>query len=170
MQGKNWRDVNYKGKTYDLKHLHPFSFEITIDNVAVKISVAFSNHCFTDKKGEGNPLMGNRYFCEARYQCSLDLPRILKEHLINGHIVPHFDRNSNEVYYYAHVFDYAIFFDLRPDTNNPGGLIMFVTSAYELDQWGKGTVPKGTAVKFGYIGHLRLNGETYLIDKKQKKR
>ncbi|MFQ1586718.1 hypothetical protein ACJWP2_26065 [Klebsiella pneumoniae] len=170
MQGKSWRDVTYKGKKYDLKHLHPFTFKAKINDAEVKISVAFSNHCFTDQKGEGKPLMSGRYFCEDRYQCSLELPRILQQHLINGHIVPHWDRNSNEVYYYAHIFDYAIFFDLRPNANNPGELIMFVTSAYELDEWGKGTVPKGTAVKFDYISHLRLNGDTYLVSKKQKKR
>lgn len=134
----------------------------------MNISVAFSNHCFTDKKGTGQTLMSGRYFCEERYQCSLDLPRILQQHLINGYIVPHFDRNSNEVYYYAHVFDYAIFFDLRPNANVPGGLVLFVTSAYELDQWGKGTVPKGNAVKFDYISHLRMNGQTYLPLKKKK--
>lgn len=166
MQGKAWRDVTYKGKKYDLTHLHPFSFEATLTGSTVKISVAFSNHCFTDKKGEGKPLMSGRYFCCERYQCSLDLPRILRENLVKGYIVPHFDRNSNEVYYYAHVFDYAVFFDLRPDSNDPGSLIMFVTSAYELDQWGKGTVPKGKAVKFDYISHLRLTGKTYLVSKK----
>ncbi|MEQ9919246.1 hypothetical protein ABRQ09_00035 [Pectobacterium brasiliense] len=170
MKGKRWGDVNYNGKTYNLTHLHPFDFLATIREGTVKISVAFSNHCFTDKKGEGKTLMSGRYFSEARYQCSLSLPSILKEHLINGHIVPHFDRNSNEVYYYAHVFDYAVFFDLRPDANNSGGLAMFVTSAYELDEWGKGTVPKGTPVKFDYISHLRLNGETYLASKMQKRR
>lgn len=167
MRGTSWRDVNYNGKTYDLKHLHPFSFKATISGADVTISVAFSNHCFTDKKGSGKPLMSNRYFCESRYQSSLDLPRILQQSLINGHVVPHFDKGSNEVYYYAAVYDYAVFFDLRPDANNPGGLTMFVTSAYELDQWGKGTVPKGNAVKFSYIGHLRLSGQTYLPTKKK---
>ncbi|CAM3960920.1 hypothetical protein [Serratia silvae] len=170
MIGKSWGDVSYNGKTYDLKHLHPFSFQAKINGADVAVSVAFSNHCFTDKKGEGSPLMGNRYFCEARYQCSLELPSMIQKRLIDGHIVPHFDKNSNEVYYYAELYDYAVFFDLRPDVNNPGGLTLFVTSAYELDQWGKGTVPRGNAVKFTYIGHLRLSGNTYLPTKKQRRR
>lgn len=169
MKGKNWRDVNYNGKTYDMSHLHPFSFQATLKGSLVKISVAFSHHCFTDNKGKGISLIDGRYFCESRYQCSLNLPCILQKHLIQGHIVPHFDRKSNEVYYFAHVCDYAIFFDLRPDANTPGGLKMFVTSAYEIDLWGKSTLPRGTLVKFDYISHLRLNGETYLIGKKQKR-
>ncbi|MHA0985396.1 hypothetical protein ACR9GO_22675 (plasmid) [Kosakonia cowanii] len=170
MQGKSWRDVNLNGKTYDLKHLHPFSFKADIKGATVNISVAFSNHCFTDKKGEGKMLMSGRYFCESRYQRSLDLRKILVDHVVNGHIVPHFDRNSNEVYYYAAVYDYVVFFDLRPDANNLGGLTMFVTSAYELDQWGKETVPKGSRVRFDHIGQLRLNGQTFLLGKKQKGR
>lgn len=170
MQGKRWRNINYDGKAYDLSHLHPFDFQVEIDGKPVNIYVAFSNHCFTDEKGEGKTLMSGRYFCEARYRCSLNLPNILRDHLVNGYIVPHFDRNSNEVYYYAHIHDYSIFFDLRPDGNNPQRLILFVTSAYELDPWGKGTVPKGKAVKFDFISHLRINGKTFLVSKKQKKR
>lgn len=170
MRGSRWHDVSYNGKTYDLKHLHPFSFQTTLNGVAVNISVVFSNHCFTDKKGDGQPLFGDRYFCEARYQCSLNLPRLLQEHLVNGHVVPHFDKGSNEVYYYAAIHDYAVFFDLRPDRGSPGGLTLFVTSAYEVDQWGKDTMPRGKAVKFNYIGYLRLNGLTYLPLRKQKRR
>lgn len=45
---------------------------------------------------------------------------------------------------------------------------IFVTSAYELDQWGKETVPKGSPVRFDHIGQLRLNGQTFLLGKKQK--
>ncbi|WP_313668898.1 hypothetical protein [Atlantibacter sp.] len=166
MQGTSWRDVNDNGKNFDLKHLHPFSFQTTMNGSIVIISVAFSHHCFTDKKGNGQPLISGRYFCEARYQCSLNLPRLLQEHLVNGYIVPHFDKSSNELYYYAAIHDYAVFFDLRPDANNPCGLMLFVTSAYERDQWGKDTMPKGKPVKFSYIGHLRLNGQTYLPRRK----
>ncbi len=170
MRGTKWRNVNHNGKSYDLTHLHPFSFQTVIADKEVTISVAFSSHCFTDKKGDGKPLMQGRYFCEARYHCSLDLPRLLKEYLINGHVVPHFDKASNEVYYYAAIHDYAIFFDLRPDSNAPNSLVMFVTSAYEVDSWGKPTLPKGKPVKFNFISQLRLNGQSYLPQKKQKRR
>ena len=63
-----------------------------------------------------------------------------------------------------------VFFGLRPDENNPGGLTMFVASAYGLDQWGKETVPKGSRVRFDHIGQLRLNGQTFLLVEKQKGR
>lgn len=59
---------------------------------------------------------------------------------------------------------------LRPDRGSPGGLTLFVTSAYEVDQWGKDTMPRGKAVKFNYNGYLRLNGLTYLPLRKQKRR
>ncbi|BET44307.1 hypothetical protein ACH54D_20645 [Atlantibacter hermannii] len=170
MAGKKWGDVSYNGKTYDLTHLHPFNFNATISGAQVSINVVFGNHCFTDEKGDGVPLPGGRYFCEARYHASLELPRILQERLVNGHVVPHFSKTSNEVYYYSEVNDYAIFFDLRQDPQNPNGLVMFIMSAYEVDQWGKSGLPRGTAVKFNYIGHLRLNGQTYAQVKKQKRR
>lgn len=71
MNGKQWRDVTYNGKTYPPGHLRPFNFQTTISGAAVRISVAFSNHCFTDKKGEGETLMSGRYFCEDRYNSLL---------------------------------------------------------------------------------------------------
>lgn len=170
MKGKKWADVTYNNKTYNLAHLHPFSFTAKINGGDVDVSVAFSDHCFTDQKGEGQVLPSGRYFCEARYTASLNLPGMLSNNLINGHVVPHFSKTSNEVYYYSEVNDYAIFFDLKKDPHNPKALNLFVISAYELDQWGKGSTPRGTAVKFTYIGHLRLEGKTYAEVKKQKRR
>lgn len=169
MKGNKWQDVTFKGKTYPLGHLHPFNFQTTIEGTAVKISVAFSNHCFTDKKGEGKTLMSGRYFCEDRYNCSLQLPTILEQHLASGYVIPHFDRGNNEVYYYAAIHGYAVFFDLRPHVQNAGELTLFVTSAYEVDQWGKATLPKGKAVKFTFVGHKRLNKETLLPARTQKR-
>lgn len=62
--------------------------------------------------------MSGRYFCEDRYNCSLQLPTILEQHLASGYVIPHFYKGNNEVYYYAAIHGYAVFFDLRPHAQN----------------------------------------------------
>ncbi|MFD3226996.1 hypothetical protein [Rahnella aceris] len=171
MSGTRWRDVSFNGKNYDLKHLHPFGFQVEMSGSQVSISVSFGNHVFTDEKGTGIPLFPSpeRYFCPDRHAASINLPKMISERLMLSHVVPHINKSNNEVYYYCEVNDYAIFFDLRKDDNTADALTLFVISAYELDQWGKSSVPRGTAVRFSYIAHLRLAGTTYFMSKKANK-
>ena len=171
MKGK-LENISIDGKLYSLEHLAPFTFLAEISNIPdpVQITIKYSNHVFSDQKGNGVAVPPDRFFCVDRYVASLNLPRILSTNLLTSYVVPHINKGSNEIYHYMEVNDYAIFFDLRKDNSHPNGLKLYVVSAYEVDQWGRHSIPRGKAVKFSYVAYLRLNGQTVYMSKKAKRR
>lgn len=164
-----YKDVFLEGKLYCMEHLAPFKFLASVSGIEapVQLSVTFSNHVFTDQKENGPELFPGRYFCLDRYTASLTLPALLSDHLLLAHVVPYVNKTNNENYFYSTINDYVVFFDMRKDDSHENGLKLVVISAYEVDAWGKSSLPKGTPVKFSYITHLRLSGKTYLASKKK---
>lgn len=168
----SYQDVSFNGKNYCMKHLAPFKFLAAISGIdaPVQISVTFGTHVFTDQKENGPELFPGRYFCLERYTASINLPALLSDQLLLAHVVPHVNKTNNENYFYSTIDDYVVFFDLRKDDSHKNGLKLVVISAYEVDAWGKGSLPKGTPVKFSFVTYLRLNGKTYLASKKNDRK
>lgn len=167
-----YKDVSVNGKRYCMKHLAPFKFLAAISGIEapVQVSVTFGTHVFTDQKENGPELFPGRYFCVDRYTASIGLPALLSDHLLLSHVVPHVNKANNENYFYSTVNNYVVFFDLRKDDSHENGLRLIVISAYEVDTWGKSSLPRGTPVKFSFITHLRLAGKTYLASKKNDRK
>lgn len=150
-----------KGEWKDLSHLQEFSFNAEVDGQSVTLLVTFGDHCFTDEKENGPILFQNRYWSEARYQLSLQLPAIVREGFIKSYATVFISRKSGEQYHYVETYDYAIFFDInKPVTADT--LKIKVVSAYELDQWGKNTLPKGKVKRIRWILSQRLQGKSAL--------
>lgn len=159
-----WRGFTIQGKWKDLSHLQAFDFVVEIDGQPLTLLVTFGNHCFTDEKENGPMLFRNdgRYWSEERYQCSLQLPRLIKEGFIAAYAIAYLSRKRAEQYHYTEIYDYAIFFDINKPANMPNTLRIKVVSAYELDQWGKETLPKGDPKKIKWILSQRVKGLTAL--------
>lgn len=166
---KIWSDIQTRNRTYDMSHLRAFNVVMPVDGQQVNIEFCFGHHVFTDEKGTERKIF-NRFFCEKRYELSLTLPKIIQNNFLKSYTIPYIDKDNNELYYYLEIHDYAIFFDVRPVTDNAPALRVIIISAYEVDRWGKSGLPSGTAVKISYILSLRLQGKTYLKNKKQKRR
>jgi len=166
------KNLSVDGKNYCMKHLAPFTFMAELANIPgpVQLTISYSNHVFSDQKGNGPAVSADRFFCADRYAASLNLPRMLTTNLLASYIVPHINKSNNEMYHYMEVHDYAIFFDLRKDNSHPNGLKLYVVSAYEVNQWGRHSIPKNKPVKFAFVAHLRLNGQTYYTSRKAKRR
>lgn len=71
-----WNHLVINGVTKSMAHLQPFemTFEVAGNQLTVRFEFGF--HCFTDDKGDGEPLRHkheHRYFCPSRYHCSTQL-------------------------------------------------------------------------------------------------
>lgn len=160
----NWTSFNIYGKKYDLSHLQPFDHVVNVDGEQVTLHVTFGHHCFTDQKGNGPLIYKNegRYWSQERYECTLNLPRIIKENMIHAYAVPYLNLKNNEQYHYLELeeYEYAIFFDINRPENSTNRLKLKIVSAYERDQWG--TAPKGSPKRISWIFSQRLKGMTAL--------
>lgn len=74
--------LNYDGRTYHLRHLHPKNWDITLScGTGIPAFVVFSSHCYTDEMEPTDReslcipdyFGNNRYFCPKRYGLSTQL-------------------------------------------------------------------------------------------------
>ncbi|NOH36404.1 hypothetical protein [Vibrio chagasii] len=158
-----WKGFTIEGDFYDLTHLQSTSHDIEVDGNSVKLHVSYANHCFTDEKENGPILFRRegRYWCHERYQRSIELPELIRNKLIDNYAVPYMTKKG-ESYHYMEAFDYAIFFSISKPNGTTNELKLRVNSAYEVDDWGKGTLPKGKAKRVSWILSQRLQGKSVL--------
>lgn len=157
----NWTGFKIDGQYFDLTHLQPNTIEAEIDGNTVKLHISYSNHCFTDEKENGRMIFKRekRYWCHDRYQRSKELPDIIENKLLEHYAVPYYTKGRDgEGYHFMEVHDYAIFFSLSKQDNTQNELQLKVNSAYELDNWGKHSRPKGNAKRVSWIISQRLKG------------
>ncbi|MFA0012095.1 hypothetical protein AB4391_01915 [Vibrio lentus] len=160
----NWRGFDIYGTYYDLTHLRPFQMVVPVDGQNVTLHVTFGHHCFTDEKGNGPLIYRNegRYWSQERYDCTHTLPNLITARFAGSYAIPYTNRKNKEQYHYMETNDYAIFFDINRPENTTNELKLKIVSAYELDQWGRETVPKGKPKKVSWILSQRTKGLTAL--------
>ena len=163
-----WKGFTIDGDFYDLTHLQTSLLDVEVDGDSVKLHVSYANHCFTDKKENGPMLFKGerRYWCHERYERSKELPGLIKAKLLDHYAIPYMTK-SGESYHYMETFDYAIFFSLSKPTGTTNELNMRINSAYELDEWGKGSLPKGKPKRVSWILSQRLKGQSVLKRKRK---
>lgn len=156
-----WTGYTINGVFKDLSHLQTKTIEVEIDKTLISLHVSYGDHCFTDEKDNGTIIRG-RYWSEERYQRSLELPDYIKNTFIDSYAIPYLKRKKvGESYHYMEIYDYAIFFEInKPDIENT--LKIKVISAYEVDSWGKGTMPKGKRFRIRWILEQRLKKHSIL--------
>lgn len=155
-----WSGFDIYGTYYDLTHLRPFNMIVRVDGRDITLHVTFGHHCFTDEKGNG-PLIyrdEGRYWSQERYDCSLELPEIIQQRFASSYAIPYTNRKNKEQYHYMEENDYAIFFDINRPANTNDELKLKIVSAYELDNWGRGAVPRGKPKKVRWILSQRVKG------------
>ncbi|EIA1624682.1 hypothetical protein J8B38_20765 [Vibrio parahaemolyticus] len=162
-----WTGFTIDGNFYDLSHLQSSEHYVMVDGQEVKLHVSYSNHCFTDQKENGAMLFKKeqRYWCHERYARSKELPNLIQNNLIEHYAVPYLSKKG-ESYHYMEAYDYAIFFSLTKPHGTIGELKMKVNSAYELDEWGRDTLPKGKPKRVSWILSQRLQGKSILNRKR----
>lgn len=157
-----WWDLEINGRTLSMTHLHPFEQVYEVDGQALTVKFDFGFHCFTDDKGNGKRLTfrgDTRYFCAERYHCSTQIIDYIHKRFFAGIVVPYYVEN-NQRYFCMDLHDYAIFFSI----SKPGGTVnvlkIRIISAYEVNEWGRGTLPKGKPHNVRYILEMRNAGKT----------
>ena len=175
----SWPSFIYQGNSYDLSHLDEYQFQIT-DSAKVdrKITVTFSDHCFTrsPEPGDDPALLyagssrNPGYFCVDRYLHSLQIRAHIAQAVSRkvwqldhqGYAcVPTVDHQGRRVLY-------GIVFALDRVTGLPVDLHMRVRSAHLRDQ--NEIITFGT-VDFSHLVRLRVEGKEpkRIYDKKRKK-
>lgn len=156
----NWTSFNILGKVYCVKHLSAYDLAVTIDGSPVTLHITFGHHCFTDEKQYGPMIFktDERYFSPERYDLSIGLPALINKNFIDSYAIPYINRKSNEQYHYMEMHGYAIFFDINKPSGTTDKLKVKIVSAYEVDEWGRDSLPKGKPRKIRWILSRRLDG------------
>ncbi len=159
----SWTGFDIEGTYYDLTHLQTSSVQMTVDGKNIQVNISYGHHCFTDEKANGPMIFkkDERYWCHERYERSKALPEMIETKLLEHYAVPYISRNQ-ENYHYMEAYDYAIFFRISKPANKNDELNIRVHSAYEVSEWGKGTMPKGDPKRISWIMSERLQGRSVL--------
>jgi len=141
----NFPHKQFAGTLYTFGHLQPLEMKVPLNadgSLAVDMNVTFGCHCFTEGFDASVHRPDHRYtykgelraFNPLRYECSLQLPRLIQA-MLKGTIY-----NADESYTYAaHITlesidgpqTYSIFFNLEKDKRvKTPAIRMFVKSAY----------------------------------------
>lgn len=141
----NFPSKQFEGALYTFGHLQHIQMKVPLNaegNLVIDMHVTFGCHCFTEGFDGAVHRPDHRYtyqnelraFDPLRYECSLQLPRLMQA-MLKGTIY-----NADESYTYAaHITlessegsqSYSIFFNLKKDKQAPTPAVrMFVKSAY----------------------------------------
>lgn len=160
----SWTGFNINGVFKDLSHLQSFTTVALIDGVEIALTFSFLNHCFTDEKGDVQMPFRyeERYWSEARYDLSKGLPDLIKRNFLDKYAVPFLNKKRNEQYHYMELYGYAIFFDINKPNGTTNELKIKIVSAYEVEEWGRLTLPKKSPKKVSWILSQRNQGKSAL--------
>ena len=156
-----WGDViDTDGKVYSLAHLQPFTGIFRIEEVDITISFTFGFHCFTDEKGNGKWIDcrgERRSFAPDRWEASKELPTWIRERMLEA-TVRLFISNKQRRYFCLDIYDYALIFQTTKPQNTENTLKMLLITAYEVDQWGLSSLPKGPRHNLSWVLRQRALG------------
>ncbi|MGN7746959.1 hypothetical protein ACTJJN_13085 [Pseudomonas sp. 22515] len=159
-----WKNLQINGRELCMAHLQPTvrTYQLPVCDVSVEFTFGF--HCFTDNK-ENGPLLRHprtneeRYFCATRYDQSKQLLEFIDKRFIDAKVRTHFGGVNNSRYFCLDTHEYAIFFEIRKPANQDNFLRLNVVSAYEVDQWGRSSMPsKGSLLNVRYVLEKRNLG------------
>lgn len=158
-----WKNLIINGREFCMTHLLPTTQTFNLAPRTISVDFSFGFHCFTDNKDEG-PLLTNprskekRHFSLSRYECSKRLPEFITHRFIDAKVRAHFAGGNNRRYFCLDTFDYAIFFEVRKRANERDHLRVNIISAYEIDPWGRSSMPKGRLLNVRYVLEKRNEG------------
>ncbi|MFF7061610.1 hypothetical protein [Pseudomonas sp. NPDC008258] len=158
-----WKNLIINGREHCMAHLRPATHSFKTVSRVISVDFIFGFHCFTDNKGEG-PLLTHprsneqRNFSQRRYECSKQLPEFIAQRFIDAKVRAHFAGRNNRRYFCLDTFDYAIFFEIRKLTEAKDNLRVNIISAYEVDSWGRASMPKGQLLNVRYVLEKRNDG------------
>lgn len=146
--GIAWKAATIGGVAYDLGHLHPHLWEVTIPgkddkpDLVLKVNVTYGLHCFARDVLPGEQVSQDRWysdsrekrvFCDLRWELSKQLPGIVAT--LTERRCMHTGREefvTLEVVHQGRTFDYAVFFTVTKAKKAEGAhLNLFVNSAHE---------------------------------------
>lgn len=156
-----WGDVtDTDGRVYSLAHLQPFTEVFRIDEIDITITFTFGFHCFTDEKGNGKWIDcrgEHRSFAKDRLEASKELPNWIRTRMLDA-TARMFITDKQRRYFCLDIYDYALIFQISKPQNTENVLKMLMITAYEVDQWGLSSLPKGPRHNLSWILSQRAQG------------
>lgn len=83
---------------------------------------------------------------------------LLNEKFVGIPQIAYRTKKGAEQYHYMEIHDYAIFFDISIPAGEPDTIKIKVVSAYNVDAWGRSSLPKGKRFKLGWVLSRRIQG------------
>lgn len=169
-----WNAFEIDEVQYDLTHLNTSTFNFnrpateTSEEKTVKITLSFSDHCFTDHHGDSDDWIyadaqsqGTRFFCKTRYELSKHLPDLIRSLLeSNPYLLLTFLRHREQFFYLEEEFhgeSYRVFLEVSAPIASYTDIRIDVKSAYDEKPWAK-PVQGSVRYKLWRIIDARLDG------------
>lgn len=147
---------------YDLEHIWPHAIDFFHNDIAAVIRVTYGFHVYTDEKEDGDELIHRyerRYFSPQRYELSFQLPSYIETMINNGNVTVYRAYKGHEQLFHMTTLDYALFFTLRKPQNEDSVLKLHLISAYEVESWGRSTLPRGKNYRWSFVLYSKLTGK-----------
>jgi hypothetical protein len=157
-----WQSINNQGKMHDLEHIWPHTVCFSHNDVTAIIRVTYGFHVYTDEKENGDKLIykhDTRYFSPQRYELSFQLPRYIETMINNGNVTAYRSAKGHEQLFHMTIHDYALFFTLRKSPNEENVLKLHLISAYEVETWGRSSLPRGKTYRWSFVLYSKLTGK-----------
>lgn len=157
-----WTDITENdGRVFSLAHLQPFTQVFCIEGRNITIHFTFGFHCFTDEKGSGRRIENRgeqRYFSPSRWQASKELPVWIQDRMLYATVRLYHDQKRQRRYFCLDIYDYALFLQITKPQDTVDTLKVMVISAYEVDQWGRSSLPRGPRHNLSWVLSQRAQG------------
>ncbi len=145
-----------------MSHLHPFTQVFTIGALNITMNFTFGFHCFTDDKQAGKLIVNQgerRYFSVDRWHSSQQIVPWIQQRMLEATVLLYFDKKHKRRYFCLDIYDFALFLQISKPDNTTHTLKIHVISAYEVDQWGRPTLPtKGPRHNLSWVLSQRAQG------------
>lgn len=142
-----WRPAVIDGQTYDLSHLHPFSFSFHLDAlgalpaITFEIDVTFGLHCFTEELKDEHPAAYHyadkretRAFNVERYELSMGLAGIIRDlDRRRCYEAQHNNYMTFEIVRNGAAVQYQVYFKVMQVRGLEGRLNLLVQTAFPKD-------------------------------------
>lgn len=147
---------------HDLEHIWPHEITFSHNDISALIRVTYGFHVYTDEKESGDELTyknETRYFSPQRYELSFQLPDYIETMINNCNVTVYRSHKGHEQLFHLTTLDYALFFTLRKPQNEDNVLKLHLISAYEVESWGRSSLPRGKNYHWSFIIYCKLTGK-----------
>lgn len=156
-----WPPILDGDKQYSLRHLDPFTLEVSLAGRTAHLHVDFGPHVFSSEKGRGprlSFLKEDRYFCRERHDASFEVAHFMRTGFVDGHVRAFLNHRRKQQFYTLDAGHVVIFMTLQKSVDTDDAVKCRVVSAY-APTWSRHGMPRGKLYSVRTALKRRLDGD-----------